>query len=425
MKKVISLGLALSLWLLSMTGCGGAISKPVPVDAFVLAEPDTPLKDVAPYDLSSDFREALWRFASKTAGAALENDKEKNALYSPVSLYFSLAMLSEGAKGETKEALENFLELEDPENLASDMQRLYSMMTGEHEYSEERLANAVWFDQGLIDTQGSAIEQSWLDQLSGHYYASVFASDFTDPDTATKMSQWVEDETKGKIRPEIDLADPLLQLVLMNTIYYYAGWATPFSPDKTMTDLFTNSEGKTIKLPFMQGVFSFTSAIVDPRFTAVSLPLSNGSIQLILPEENLEPEDLLIDPDFISDFRSREWESCEAHLSIPKFESQHKIDILKAMEDLGLADIVQNNPDFSAMIHVPDQPTFVGAITQETYIAFNEKGIEAAAYTEIRLPGAGPGVPEVLELAFDRPYIYVISDQAGVPLFIGIVRNPK
>jgi len=30
-----------------------------------------------------------------------------------------------------------------------------------------------------------------------------------------------------------------------------------------------------------------------------------------------------------------------------------------------------------------------------------------------------------IEIKLDRPFIYVIEDDAGAPLFVGIVRNPQ
>ena len=167
-----------------------------------------------------------------------------------------------------------------------------------------------------------------------------------------------------------------------------------------------------------------TSAVVDETFTAVKLPLTNGSVDFILPEEGIRPEALLSDPSFLVDLRNSEWEGCEVHLAIPKFEDRSKIDILEHLRPLGLADIVQNGADFTGIINKADLLE-VGAITQESFIAFDEKGIEAAAYTELRLVGGGLSVPKVLEMNLDRPYLYVISDQAGTPLFVGIVRNPK
>ena len=100
------------------------------------------------------------------------------------------------------------------------------------------------------------------------------------------------------------------------------------------------------------------------------------------------------------------------------------MDILKDMEGLGLTRMVQEAPDFSAML---DREAEVSAISQETYIALDEKGVEAAGYTEIMMKETSMPFPEEIEtliLILDRPFLYLITDEAGTPLFVGIVRNP-
>lgn len=68
----------------------------------------------------------------------------------------------------------------------------------------------------------------------------------------------------------------------------------------------------------------------------------------------------------------------------------------------------------------------VSAISQETFIALDEKGVEAAAYTEVMMgETAALEPPEPMALNLDRPFLYVIEDGAGTPLFVGIVRNPN
>ena len=57
-------------------------------------------------------------------------------------------------------------------------------------------------------------------------------------------------------------------------------------------------------------------------------------------------------------------------------------------------------------------------------VVINEKGVEAAAYTELSAPDSVP--PEdtkVYELTLDRPFIFVISVD-GSPMFVGVINDP-
>jgi serpin B len=109
-------------------------------------------------------------------------------------------------------------------------------------------------------------------------------------------------------------------------------------------------------------------------------------------------------------------------LKLPLFEYKAKTDILEAMKPLGLPAMVKDSPDFSSMI---ERGAEVSTITQEAFIALDEKGVEAAAYTEIGMVESAPAEPsDHLVIYLDRPFLFVITDQAGAPLFVGIIRNP-
>ncbi|NLA95923.1 MAG: serpin family protein, partial [Clostridiaceae bacterium] len=164
--------------------------------------------------------------------------------------------------------------------------------------------------------------------------------------------------------------------------------------------------------------------LVTDRFTAGQLPLMNGYMRFILPAEDMTPEDLLADPLFLASLQSRGWQRADLVIELPKFSYRTKMDILKDMEELGLTAMVQGSPDFSAML---DLDAEVSAISQETYIALDEKGVEAAGYTEIMMRATSALLPDeiqTVELILNRPFLYLITDEAGTPLFVGILRNP-
>ena len=60
---------------------------------------------------------------------------------------------------------------------------------------------------------------------------------------------------------------------------------------------------------------------------------------------------------------------------------------------------------------------------QGTYLAVNEEGIEAAAYSEIEMK-TGSAFMESVDIQFNRPFLYTIVSAQGTPLFIGYIENP-
>ncbi len=398
----------------AVAGCGTKKT----IQASTLAQPAAVKPGDTDHELSGSFRRSLWDFAFKTSGAALPADGDKNALYSPISLYYALAMLAEGSAGKTKEDLRKFMEVPGTTDLGKELRNLYALMLHEGE-SEEQIANAVWFKHDL----GGNVGQSWLDQLANQFYASAFKVDFSDENTPSIMSQWVEQQTRGKIKPVIELDRDVL-IVLMNTLYFKAEWDSLFLESENSKKPFFAPSGQVGGVTFMNKVFTLGTYLATDQFLASAIAMKNGSVDFILPKEGVTPESILANPALLKTIREETRQWAEVTFSVPKFTYRDKIDILEAMENLGLKRIVQGLPDFSVML--PGKDAEVGKITQEAFIDLNEKGVEAAAYTEIQVRDTSmePDKIQKVEMNLDRPFIYVISDDAGVPLFVGVVNNP-
>lgn len=72
---------------------------------------------------------------------------------------------------------------------------------------------------------------------------------------------------------------------------------------------------------------------------------------------------------------------------------------------------------------LPGHMAFVSEVQQNTHIAIDENGVEAAAFTEVRYVGSAPPQGRV-DMIFDRPFIYGITAENGTLLFVGVCENP-
>ena len=409
--RVIAFLICLSLLATVLIGCGAKKTR-----ADTLASPAKVKPSDLYSDLSDSFRKAIWEFAFKTSGSALTVKGDANALYSPISLYYALAMVEAGAGGQTKADLRAFLAMIDETDAGAELQKLYSLMLHEGT-SEEMIANAVWMRSELGDIVG----QDWLDQLANRFYASAFKVDFNDKATAEKMSKWVEEQTRGKIKPEIDPTDA--DMILMNTLYFKAEWKEAFEEMYNRQDSFFAPSGTLADVTFMNATHFNQDLLVADEFRASAIKLKNGKIDFILPNEGISPETLLANPDFLKSVYEGKRQTADIAFSIPKFSYRTKVDIFEKMEALGLRAMLQGGPDLSVML--PGQEAEVTNITQEAFIDLNEQGVEAAAYTQVDIKCTAILPPDdLVEMIFNRPFIYVISDDAGVPLFVGVVNNP-
>lgn len=57
-------------------------------------------------------------------------------------------------------------------------------------------------------------------------------------------------------------------------------------------------------------------------------------------------------------------------------------------------------------------------------MSIDEKGVTAAAFTLILRCGASMPPDERIEFVLDRPFVFVVESQDGLPLFAGTVYNP-
>ena len=88
---------------------------------------------------------ALDHFAYTTAAQVLGEDADGS--YSPLSLYYALALAATGAAGETQTQMLDLLGISDPAQLSDQCAKLYRLLSRDNEVGTLRLANSLWMDQ--------------------------------------------------------------------------------------------------------------------------------------------------------------------------------------------------------------------------------------------------------------------------------------
>ena len=112
----------------------------------------------------------------------IENSK-KNKIYSPLSIKYALAMLKEGAKGDTKDQITDII----------------------GDYKARKYVNNknMSFANGMFirDTYKDSVKQTYVDNLKENYNAEVIYDTFKTPDN---LNKWVSDKTFGLIKDLFD-----------------------------------------------------------------------------------------------------------------------------------------------------------------------------------------------------------------------------
>lgn len=359
-------------------------------------------------------------FSYKTASKVL-NNKGKNMLYSPLSLYYALALVTEGASGKTEEELLNLLHVSDKDKLSTSLGNLYRLLYTDNEISKLLIANSVWLDND-VDNKSIKYKDSYIDKVSKDYYSSLYSVDFADENTSKMISKWISDNTNGTLDYKGQV-DPNQVMSILNTIYFYDQWASEFDEKDTKEDSFTLSNGEKVKSNFMNKTNESSSFFIGDGYKSSSLGLKNGSKMVFaLPDEGVSAEELISTPEKIEEIFTKD-ESMLGQVvwKIPKFSYGDSLDLKEMIKSLGVKEAFSGSANFS---DISNASLAISDVKQETYISIDEKGVEASAYTKIYYNGGG--IPEdKIEMNLDRPFVYGIVSRQGTLLFVGVCNNPN
>lgn len=393
-------------------GSQPAISQVVFPAAYAYDDYETRQKVYQNNPVSDSFISALGSFSYATASKLLASGGNVN--YSPVSLYYALSLAALGAKGETEAELLSLLGCDSTLSLAENAQHLYNILYTDNSIGRLKISNSLWIDDEI------ALKADYAKAAAEQLYSACFNIDFSKSDTGKQISSWVANSTSGQIKPDIE-TDPEQLLAIINTVYFYDQWINEFDKSLTAPGKFNSGSGGGVDVDYMNSTFISASFARGDGFTRASLQLKNGgSMIFILPDKGVSVSELYADADRLrQSFEGGTELNGEVVWQIPKFDFSSSLDAAAMLKQLSVSAPFDSRADFSG---ISSSPLFVSSVNQQTHIAIDEKGIEAAAFTDISF--AGSGMPtDRAEMILDRPFIYGINVN-GTLLFTGVCQNP-
>lgn len=380
--------------------------------------------------VNQNFTNALEDFSIKTASALLTGESE-NVIYSPISLYYALALAAEGASGRTQEEFLQLLGYEEIDRLSEDAQHYFEFIyhvpndknNKPNEYGEYAaesrytlsIANSLWADESLN------LKKDFLNKAEHSYYSEVYQGNMQDEMFAQNMSEWVRKKTNGVLVPTIDENAKNTLLTLLNTVYFYDEWLDRFDKEQTQEDIFFSENGSTPTVDFMNRTMASHSFRRGECFVSSALSLKNGTMEFYLPNEGVSIYDLIDTPEKMEKLLNDSGEKMmgEVVWKIPKFSYGASIDLMEYLQSCGIEQAFAADADFSSISDI--SPLFVSKIKQDAHIGIDENGVEAAAFTE--LSWAGAALPNGrAEMILNRPFFYVIRNKGQI-VFMGICKN--
>ena len=404
------------------------ILDPVPLTPFPLDNPPIdltdPVKPIYETEGTKMTVNGYADFANLLSASILTGSKNQNL--SPISVYLALAMVAEGANGDTQAELLKLLGCKDLKELNGTCGGMLETLSIDAERSTLDIHNSLWMAE-TIGGQPVAFRPEYLNTLAETYRSEANVVEFGTEAASRQIADWINKHTRGKINvsPSALNFDPSTLAVLINTIYLKDGWSETFDPQSTEPDTFHAYSGD-MTADFMRRFDKNASVRFGDGWMAYRVYLNRvGYVTFVLPDEGVSLDKLLGTPDAIDKLLHQGYDvKYDVSLRIPKFRFQDKMELTEVLSALGLQLSFTPNADFSGM---SDTPCCIDSVIQESYVGVDENGVEAAAYTMVSMRATAflPQQLEKLEFHLTRPFFYAIESFDGQVLFVGTVTNPS
>lgn len=344
--------------------------------------------------------------------------KNKNIIYSPLSIRYGLSLLDAGAAGETKKQIENVL----GENELPLYENIQDVLS---------LANATF----IRNTYQDNVLPSYIKRVTNDYNAEVFYDSFT---STEKMDTWIKQKTFNLIDNIGIQLTPNTEMVLANALAIQMDWVHEFNTDNTFGMTFYKEDESEMLATMMR---------MDTNSEDISYYMDNDVTMLkmpLMPTEESALEFVAVMPangltNYINNLDFKTIETALSKMTpanknqdglkiyIPKFKFDYSLDFKNDLENLGITDAFNENAaNFSGMTSANN--LFVSDAVHKANINFSEKGIKAAAITVFGMKdGAVPMTePQPVVINIDKPFYFMIYDSKNNTVwFSGAVYEPN
>ena len=358
-----------------------------------------------------------------------------NRMLSPYSAKMCLALLANGAKGETKQQILDAIGIADLDAYNAEVKALLNRYASYAGVMSLETANSLWLNQTTFGGKGKFRTDY---QTAMREYFSAEVREVTRQNAVEEVNAWVNEKTHEKIKSILTEEQRNFAAALINAVYFKAGWKAEFPEHLSQKDDFTNADSSISKTEFMQNTETYgycenggvkALRIDYSRFGGeeyVSDKDYNFSMYILLcddPSASLNVDAFLKGNTPFTTQRVR--------ATIPKFELNYSVGLTDILRSLGMTDAFDKDKaelggmfDLSAI----DGNLFVSDALQKTYIKIDEEGTEAAAVTAVTVAptSAEINVKDPIEFTADRPFYFAIRDNtSGELLFVGRYETVK
>jgi len=389
------------------------ISSPLPIE-------EIPTTVISTTEIPEEVSQAITNF-SQTLFRKVLSDSAQNPVISPLSAYYALSMVAQGAQNHTLDEF-SYLLNHNTANLPLELFNLANRFMNTDGSTILNIAGSVWVAD-RYDVYPN------FDRIMTNYFGAPARSrDLPNPATIVEINRWVHDNTEGLIDRIVDSLSPCTAMVLLNALYFKGTWQYEMFDHR---GVFYLASGEAVNANFISTSRNFTATenalyiAVTARYEAALLPYDCGRLGFLI----VRPTDSTIVRDFadtydLADIWSNLWRGHNAVIIMPEFELEFEITMNNVLQNMGLATAFAPGADFSGLVTESPLPGFeIDQVLQKVRIIVDKYGTEAAAVSGAILSTISSPPPPLI---FNTPYIFAIYDlESGIPLFMGVMDDPR
>ena len=353
-------------------------------------------------------------FAAASIQACLMGADSENMIFSPTNLYTQLSLLAGFTAGDSRAQILNAL-------ASSDMNAIRSRQSSFYSTDLNRRFNSLWFNAYVSD--------SALWSLTQQHHASVYRGVFNSEIVSQTIYDWAVDRSRNDslYLPDLTLSSEE-KLLLAGTLYLDSAWDVPFPAEYCSEETFYSPSGEmqcdfmhqTTELEYYEG----------SQFTAVSKNLDNGGeVLFVLPNADSSIDLLLEEGEvldlMVANLRGIQWDqqqTCTVNFSLPKFTITNATNLAEPLQKMGVTDIF--DPELANFKPLSNDLSLSQLLHTER-LMMNSDGCvrEREEYDPMMVTDFVKG--EGLDFVLDRPFLFVVNDPEGMPVYAGVVNQPE
>jgi serpin B len=350
----------------------------------------------------------------------LSEQQKGNLFLSPFYINMSLSMTLNGAESSTLAQMQKVMQCDILERL--EMNKVYNELNPFLQSLDDKVqfvsAHAIWYHQDV------AVRPLFRDMMTAYYQAGVEPLDFNNRKAPSLINKWVEDNTHGKVSPQIPALAQQDALYMISATHIRGQWAYPFAKESTAPGTFYPENDEEIIVPMMftdQATYHYYQ---DEHKTLVDIPYGNQqySMTILMPQQEDSLSGLLqhlsisgLEHDLsLAD-------TLDYHLYLPRFSINSQLPLKETLSQMGMQEAFTYQADFSGIFNDSLQRPMADLI-HHAGIQVDEAGSQTV------MPRAAAAITDNTSpvIRINRPFVFFIREKhSNVLLYSGIYRQTQ